>query len=83
MRTPDYYRFFNPKKSPQTEMNFLTGEMTIRKHPKRTGKLVWSGGTYVKDIHGGIGSNRKNVQKKDACYLDSVHSVPELEPCTK
>lgn len=54
-----FARFFNPNKSPKTQIEFDTKGRFKRfeyfpKHKKYVGRLVWpaSKGTYVSAIHG-------------------------------
>lgn len=58
MREPYYFRFFNPQKSP---CNMLTSDVYKCQPQKKyfgKPKLIWEGGTYVKSIHGKIGTRK-------------------------
>ena len=56
VRDFSFFRYFNPQKSPHTQINQLTRAYEyFPKHDNRKGVMVWSSsvyGTYVRAKHG-------------------------------
>lgn len=56
VRDFSFFRYFNPQKSPHSQINPTTGVYEyFPKHDNRKGIVVWSSatkGTYVRAIHG-------------------------------
>ena len=53
-----FSRFFNPEKSPRTQINPFTGAYDYHpKHDKGRGRVIWDSlkkGTYVRARHGAL-----------------------------
>ena len=58
MKDYSFSRFFNPQKSPRTQINPVTGTYDYfpkHEHKKHRGRVVWNSavkGTYIRAIHG-------------------------------
>lgn len=56
MKAIDFFRFFNPQKSPMTQINEKgNGFDYYTKHHRPKGRVVWDSqrkGSYIKAMHG-------------------------------